>query len=356
MLRGEDVMVRDSVRAFRGRRIEPAWDELDDPNPARFDALWAELRDLGVTLLGLPGIEGGADLDARSQFQILCELGAGSPALAFALVSHVAALSLVHEASGGRLPTPAADDALRPRFALAGSVLDRRPDAPFVLRSNGTASLTGRARLGLARPDLLVLPALEGKTLHLVVLRADEAGVRFSASRSSHGLCLVPFGDLAIDCPAVPPECVLTWPASGRSVRQADGLVTALLCGMARELAGRAMHYALERRQGGKLIFEHDAVRELTAPMVLAGRTLEALSIAVLSAECAGDGGASAVGVDLVRQAALDAVQTFGGYGYMEDYRVERYLRDANTLETCCIHAAARRREIALAQFAQMSG
>ncbi|MFP5383351.1 MAG: acyl-CoA dehydrogenase family protein [Gammaproteobacteria bacterium] len=40
-------------------------------------------------------------------------------------------------------------------------------------------------------------------------------------------------------------------------------------------------------------------------------------------------------------------MQTFGGYGYMQDYRVERYLRDANTLETFWIHAAARERDAA---------
>jgi alkylation response protein AidB-like acyl-CoA dehydrogenase len=352
----EDEMVRDSMRGFRSRRIESQWDRLDAPDAARHDALWEELRELGVTLLGLPPIEGGGEIDARSQFDVLCELGAGSPALAFSLVSHLTALRLLSEASHGALPAPVADRAAHSRFALAGSVLDRRPDTPFVLRSNGAVSVVGRARVGLARPDFLVVPAIEGKALRLVVLRGDEDGVRFAGTRSSHGLCLVPFGDLTIDCHTVSWDCVLPWPSSGRAVRMADGLVTAILCGMARELAERAMGYALQRRQGGKPIHEHDAVRDLTGPIELARRTLETLSIAVLSGECPGDGGASAFGVDLVRQSGLDAVQTFGGYGYMEDYRVERYLRDANTLETCCIHASARRRDIACARFAQMAG
>src|ERR1019366_9139847 len=67
------------------------------------------------------------------------------------------------------------------------------------------------------------------------------------------------------------------------------------------------------------------------------------------------DGGASAFGVELVRRSGLDAIQTFGGYGYMEDFRVERYLRDANTLETCWIHASARQRAVARHRFAEMA-
>ena len=82
---------------------------------------------------------------------------------------------------------------------------------------------------------------------------------------------------------------------------------------------------------------------------------MRAVALQTLAQDGRGDGGASAFAVERVRQSGLDAVQTLGGYGYMEDYRVERYLRDANTLETCWIHAAARQREIARARFAAMA-
>ena len=355
MQRDEDLMVKETIHAFRTRRIEVEWDELNRPDEARHDALWAELRDLGVTAFAQPESDGGLSLDARSQFEILRELGAGSPALAFSLVSHVTALSLLYEASKGSLPESLAREVSGARFALVSSALDSVPETSFRLYSNGAISLSGEMRVGLAYPDHLVVPALDGETLRLVVLRADAPGVRFAAAPSSHGLRLVPFGPLSLDCHAVRPEHVFAWPASGRAAQLADGLVTSLLCGMAGELADRAMRYALERRQGGKMIHEHDAVQDLTGPIELARRTLQTLALGALSEQRAGDGGASALAADLVRQSGLDAVQTYGGYGYMEDYRVERYLRDANTLETCWIHAAARRRAIARARFAEMS-
>ncbi len=352
----DDVeMIRDLLRAFRKKRIEPEWDRLNVPDADRYGALWRELTQLGVTSFGLPAAAGGVELDARSRCDILLELGAASPALAFGLVGHVTALSLLAEASGGALPPLVAAAAPEARFALVGSVLDRAPGEGFRVVSNGETTLSGTLRAGLAYPDWLVVPAWEGERPRLCALRADDAGVRFSGKPSSHGLGLVPFGDLSLEHYAMRPEHVLAWPDSGRAANEADGLVTALLAGMAGELADRSMRYALERYQGGKMIHEHDAVQELTGPIELARRTLRTLAIAALSEERPGDGGTAALAVDLVRQCGLDAVQTLGGYGYMEDYRVERYLRDANTLETHWVHAAARRRAIARARFAEMA-
>lgn len=351
----DSAMVRASLARFRSRRIEVEWDHLDAPDRARHDALWSDLVELGVTVLGLPETDGGVDLDARGRFEVMSELGAGSPALAFSVISHLTALALLYEASERRLPAQVAAELPRARFAVVGSVLDREPDTPFVLRMNGSLSLDGRARAGLAHPDLLVVPAVEGLGLRLVVLGCDEPGVSFAVARSSHGLGLVPFGELTIHCRGVRADRVLPWPGSGRAASLADGLLTAAFSGIARELADRTMRYALERRQGGKPIHQHVAVQDLTGPIELTRRTLETLALAVLSGDCPGDGGASALGVELLRQSGLDAVQTFGGYGYMQDYRVERYLRDANTLETFWIHAAARKRAIARARFAEMS-
>ena len=42
---------------------------------------------------------------------------------------------------------------------------------------------------------------------------------------------------------------------------------------------------------------------------------------------------AKVVGSDVAMSVALDAVQVFGGYGYMRDYPVEKMLRDAKILQ-----------------------
>jgi len=42
---------------------------------------------------------------------------------------------------------------------------------------------------------------------------------------------------------------------------------------------------------------------------------------------------AKVVGSDVAMSVSLDAVQVFGGYGYMRDYPVEKMLRDAKILQ-----------------------
>jgi alkylation response protein AidB-like acyl-CoA dehydrogenase len=356
MSSADGTLIRETLRAFRKKRVVPEWDRLNAPDATRYLSLWAQLRDLGVTGLGLPEGCGGVDFDARSRFDVACELGAAVPALAFGLISHAIALALLVESSNGHLADPLASAATGERFALVGSPLDRVPETAFEIRSNGALRVSGSQRVGLAFVDWIVLAAREGGHVRLCVLRAGGEGVAFAGAPSGHGLRLVPFGELVCDDAPIPPEHVLPWPSSGRTANEADGLVAAVLAGMSGEMAERSMRYALHRYQGGKMIHEHDAVKQLTGPIELTRRCVQAVALAALAQEGPGDGGASAFAVDLVRRSGLDAIQTFGGYGYMEDFGVERYLRDANTLETAWIHAAARVREIARARYDQMGG
>ena len=347
-----DQTLGTTLGAFRTRRIEPEWERLDRPEGARFAVLWDGLRELGVTGLGLPESRSGVELDPASRFAIVSRLGAAVPSLAFALIAHATALALLDEATEGSWPGPLGALPSGPPIALAGSPLDADADDAFRVTADGR--LSGTKRVALAHADWIVVPARDGKASRLCALRLDTPGVRFVERPSSHGLRLLQFGELNIAGVALPSSLVLPWPGSGFAAHEADGLVTALLAGMAEELAQRAAAYAVGRRQGGKMISEHDAVQQLVGPIVFAVRSLRALAVDALSRPTRGDGGAAAFAVQTVRAAALDAIQTLGGYGYMEDYRVERYLRDANTLETLWIHAASRQRAIARARFVEL--
>ncbi len=347
-----DQTLGTTLGAFRTRRIEPEWERLDRPEGVRFAILWDGLRELGVTSLGLSESRSGVDLDPASRFAIVSRLGAAVPSLAFALIAHATALALLDEATDGGWPGPLGDLSSGAPVALAASPLDADADDVFHLTADGR--LSGTKRVALAHAEWILVPARDGRASRLCALRLDTPGVRFIERPSSHGLRLVRFGELTVAGVALPSPLVLRWPGSGFAAHEADGLVTALLAGMAEELAQRAAAYAVGRRQGGKMIHEHDAVQQLVGPIVFAVRSLRALALDALSRRTRGDGGASAFAVQTVRAAGLDAIQTFGGYGYMEDFRVERYLRDANTLETFWVHAASRQRAIARARFVEL--
>lgn len=346
--------IGEAMRAFRRRHLEPAWEQLDRPDPARLAGLVQALAETGLPLAALPEADGGVNPGPQGLCAALAGLGAAVPALGAALVSHLVAQALLVEAGGGRWPAAAGTPG--EPLALMASPLDAAAAPGYTLARHGDGwRLDGERRVALVSGGRCVLPARAGDTPMLCVLPVDTAGLAFTAVPSCHGLALLPFGTLRADAVALDAAQVFAWPAGGRAANLGDGLVTALLCGINEELARRAIDYARQRKPAGKMIIEHDAVQQLVGPIELARRPLHALAVATLAASRAGDGSASAFAAPLVRRAALDAIQTLGGYGYMEDYRLERYLRDANTLETSWIHAAQRERAMATQRSASLA-
>jgi alkylation response protein AidB-like acyl-CoA dehydrogenase len=342
--------IRASLEALRRRHIEPRHDALDGCDGDGFTLLWHALQETGLTLAGLHEDDGGITLDPGSAHAALQTLGAACPALAVALVAHLDAQALLCEAAGGRWPAALTASGIAAGDALVrvGSPLDTAPAAStFRLeRRDGQWRLDGRARVLLPGHAHPLIAAQGTGGLLLCVLPRQGEGLTFTATPSSHGLCLLPFGELRAEAVPLDDAQVFDWPLSGHAANNADALVTALIGGMLDELAQRAGDYALQRVQAGKPIVAHHAVQQLLGSIELARTPVHTLARATFAQRKPGDGSAAAFAMPLLRRAALDAIQVFGGYGYMEDYRVERYLRDANTLETFWVHAARREREL----------
>jgi acyl-CoA dehydrogenase len=120
--------------------------------------------------------------------------------------------------------------------------------------------------------------------------------------------------------------------------------IGALATGIARAALEQAAKYALQRTSFGKPIAEHQAIASKIANMAVeldAGRLLtwraawmaehgERASLESSMAKCYAS--------DAAMRICDDAIQIFGGYGYMRDYPVEKYLRDA---KLCQIYEGA---------------
>ncbi len=105
----------------------------------------------------------------------------------------------------------------------------------------------------------------------------------------------------------------------------------AISTGIARKAFTTAYAYASERYQGGDIIVRHQALRLMLAEMV-AGIEM---SRALIKAACEVEGLGAALAcrieaTDRALRSATDGVQVHGGYGYMEDYGMERLMRDAS--------------------------
>jgi alkylation response protein AidB-like acyl-CoA dehydrogenase len=116
--------------------------------------------------------------------------------------------------------------------------------------------------------------------------------------------------------------------------------MSAIAVGIARGAAAAARKYASERYQGGALIEDHPAIKMLIAgaeaAAAAAESTIHSLDDGGLSSfTMLGKAAAAKLMVmELCSRAVTDSLQAFGGYGYMEDFGMEKRLRDMAVLKS----------------------
>jgi butyryl-CoA dehydrogenase len=117
--------------------------------------------------------------------------------------------------------------------------------------------------------------------------------------------------------------------------------VAAQAVGAAQGALDYALAYAARRRQFGKSINSFQMVQQMLADMAMKTEAARCLVHSVASmvdngrAAEAGKKAAMAkcFATDVAMEVATDAVQVFGGYGFMEDYPVAKFFRDAKILQ-----------------------
>ena len=115
--------------------------------------------------------------------------------------------------------------------------------------------------------------------------------------------------------------------------------VAAAACGLQRRALDESVKYASEREAFGVPIYQHQAVGHKIADMAI---NYEASRLLTWQSAWQVDEGiynprvpayAKAFAADMATKAAVDAVQVFGGYGYMKEYPVEKLLRDVKIFQ-----------------------
>ncbi|MGD8719564.1 MAG: acyl-CoA dehydrogenase family protein [Candidatus Zixiibacteriota bacterium] len=160
--------------------------------------------------------------------------------------------------------------------------------------------------------------------------KEDKLGIRASATR-----------ELIFQNCVVPAENLLGKEGHGfitamRTFDRTRPGVAAQAVGVAQGALDHALAYAKERRQFGQPISSFQGIQFMLADMAMKTEAARALTYATArmidsgakdcsrySAEC------KAFASDVAVQVATDALQIFGGYGYMREYPIEKYYRDA---------------------------
>ena len=116
--------------------------------------------------------------------------------------------------------------------------------------------------------------------------------------------------------------------------------MAAIAVGIAKGAAAAARKYAAERYQGGTQIEEHPAIKILIAGSEAAIASAEATihslqDVGLTTFQALKKSAAAKLTVmEVCSRAVTDCLQTFGGYGYMEDFGMEKRLRDVTVLKS----------------------
>ena len=182
------------------------------------------------------------------------------------------------------------------------------------------------------------------KEISAIIVPTDAEGFTIIDKYEKMGLNASNTTELVLDNVRVPKENLLG--TRGHGFRQflvtLDGGrigIGAMAVGIAQAAFDRALSYSKERKQFGKTLAEFQTTQFKLADMAL---KIELARTMVYKAAWLKDQGrpfskeasmCKLYASEIAMEVANEAIQIHGGYGYMKEYEVERYLRDAKLLE-----------------------
>ncbi|MHB8492602.1 MAG: acyl-CoA dehydrogenase family protein [Solirubrobacteraceae bacterium] len=319
---GEREQVRELAADLARRELLRRAARLDSADPDALAHCWRALCEAGLERALIGEEHGGASMSPFDLLAVLEELAFGDGGVAMTILLSNVALALM-EGDGASLPEPGA------RWTLATA------DTGHGIAQYARGRLSGRLEcvLGAAQADGIVL-VKGGSSCAVWTLGTNDPGVTVTPDKRQLGLRAAPAA--AVDLDGAQPD-ERQAPAGSDDITATIALLYAGTAAIARGIARRAyelaLAYAHERRQGGVPIIEHEAVADMLSAMAVTLSPGPTGNRAAAGHEGALDhAGALAAKIAATDAAVLvttDAVQVFGGTGYMIETGVEKLMRDA---------------------------
>ena len=346
------AQVRDMARQFADEVIRPMAEELD--RDERFPAeIYDQMAELGLFGIGVPEEMGGPGFDTVTYAVVMEELSRGYASVAdqCGLVELISTLLVQHgtEAQRDRWLADVLSAKARAAYCItepeAGTdVSGIRTEA--VRDGDGWVLNGGKiwihnapvADVGfvLARTD----PEAGHRGMSILIVDLHADGVSRGPKEHKMGQRASQVGALNFDDVRLPAEALLG--VEGRGFHMMMSVldkgrvgIASLAVGIAQAGLEAAVDYAQQRKQFKKPIAEFQGVQWLLADIA---KDVEAARLLVLNAAHKIDTGADATRYcsmakcfagDIAVQRTADAVQVFGGSGYIRGFEVERLYRDA---------------------------
>ena len=348
----EHKMLREMVRDFTQSQIEPqaeAFDESGTMNLPLFRAV-GELGLLGVTI---PERWGGAGMDATAAAIVHEEFSRSDPGFALAYLAH----SMLFVNNFFHCSTDEQKKAWLPQVLSGEWVAGMAMTEPAVgtdvlgmgtvaVRDGDGYVLNGRKTFITNGPDghcFLVYAKVDGRITSFFVDRSCP-GFSSAPKIAKMGMRASTMSELIFEDCRVPAFNLLGGEGQGVTHMMRNLEIERLtLAAMSLGIADRCMEimvrYADERRAFGNPLNHFGQIQRFIGESYAATEAARCLIYNV--ARHVGPGERNRVGTDaaklfaapMAKQVADNAMQVLGGYGYCQEYKVERLLRDAKLLE-----------------------
>ena len=352
MLTSLQSQVRDTARDYANHAIRPRAEELDRTGEFPED-LYADMADLGLFGICVPEDMGGPGFDTVTYALVMEELSRGYASVAdqCGLIELIATLLVRHGTDDQRarlLP-----DILSAKTKVAYCITEAEAGTD-VSGIKTTATRDGAGwRLNGGKIWIHNAPVAD---LGFVLVRTDEAagnrgmsimivdlhadGVSRGRKEEKMGQRASPVGSLSFDDVRLPQDALLGEENRGfhtmMSVLDKGRVgIGALSVGIAQAGLEASLEYAGQRKQFGQQIGDFQGVQWMLADMA---KDIAASRLLVHDAAARLDRGENATmacsmakcfAADTAVARTADAVQVFGGSGYIRGFEVERLYRDA---------------------------
>ncbi len=354
----EHRLLQETIREFCDREVEPV--VADHERARRFPAdLVRRIGEMGWLGIPYPESEGGAGMDTLAYAVAVEEIARTWGSLALIVAAHTSLGSAPIHLFGtpeqkARFLVPLASGRVIGAYGLtepdAGS--DAGATRTTARRAGGEWVIDGGKRFitNAGQAGTYVVAARTGMRsdgsaeVSAFIVPADAPGFSVGRLEEKMGLHASATGELQFEGCRIPAENLLGEEGQGFPIflKTLDGgriSIAAMALGLAQAALDASIAYSRERKQFGRPIGSFEGVAFMVADMATEVAAARAL---VHRAAWLKDRGrsyrleaaqAKLYASEVASRAANAAVQIHGGYGYVEEYRVERYLRDAKLTE-----------------------
>jgi alkylation response protein AidB-like acyl-CoA dehydrogenase len=352
VLTEDQEQLRREIRAFAAREIAPHVSEWDESSEFPLEVV-KKLAGMGLLGVVIPPAYGGAGLGYVDYVLAIEELSAVDGSIGLTVAAHNSLgtnhiyLTGTEEQKRRYLPPLASGNWLA-AWAItepgsgsdasnARTAAEKRGDR-YVLNGSKTFITNGRYA------DVVVVIAVTDKSkgthgLSAFVVEKGTRGFRPGKKENKLGLRASDTSELIFEDCEIPAENLLGQEGEGfiDAMRVLDGgriSIAALALGIGRGALDAALKYVKERRQFGKAIAEFQGIQWKLADMAT---ELDAARLLTQRAAVLKDAGrkitressmAKLFSSEVAVRICDDAVQLFGGYGFIKDYPAEKFYRD----------------------------